>query len=190
MKCNLVGTSSLEEYRSLSLRERIDIVRYEESLSDFIKGAWHHAGEPQTFQSNWHIDCVCDYLMAVARRDIQGPGPLIFTLPPRHMKSRSINVFFPAWTWAQDPDLDEQRHGLAVRPRTLMGPGVKFAHLSYVQRLSNEHSLACRKLIESDWYQRRWGERVQLNYAQIAQFDNSFGRIIIIQARIKMGQLA
>ena len=175
VKSNSVRTSSLVECRSLSLRERIDIVRYEESLSDFIKGAWHHAGEPQTFQSNWHIDCVCDYLMAVARREIQGPGPLIFTLPPRHMKSRGINVFFPAWAWAQDPDLDEQRHGLAVRPGTLMGPGVKFAHLSYVQRLSNEHSLACRKLIESAWYQRRWGERVQLNYAQIAQFDNTAG---------------
>ncbi|MGC2078640.1 MAG: hypothetical protein WA728_21945, partial [Xanthobacteraceae bacterium] len=60
-------------------------------------------------------------------------------------------------------------------PGTLLGPGVKFAHLSYVQRLSNEHSLACRRLIESDWYQQRWGDRVRLNYAQIAQFDNCAG---------------
>jgi hypothetical protein len=103
---------------------------------------------------------VTDHLMAVARREIKGPGPLIFTMPPRHMKSRGVNVFFPAWTWAQNPDPDNQMHGLAVRPGTMTGPGVKFAYLSYVQRLSNEHSLACRRLIESDWYQRRWGDRV------------------------------
>jgi predicted phage terminase large subunit-like protein len=177
MKSNLARVSSLETYRlpPLTTREQVDAIRYEESLGDFIKAAWHQAGEPQRFQSNWHIDCMADHLMAVARREIRGPGPLIFTLPPRHMKSRGANVFFPAWTWAQDPDPDREGHGLMVRPDTIMGPGVKFAYLSYVQRLSNEHSLACRHLLESDWYRRRWGERVRLNYAQIAQFDNCAG---------------
>jgi len=75
--------------------------------------------------------------MAVAQREIKGPGPLIFTMPPRHMKSRGVNVFFLAWTWAQNPDPGNQKHGLAVLPGTMMGPGVKFAYLSYVQRLSN-----------------------------------------------------
>jgi len=107
----------------LSISERLDVVRYEESLGDFTAAAWHHAGEPQNFQSNWHIDCIVDHLMAVARRDIKGPGPLIFTLPPRHMKSRGVNVFFPAWVWAQDPDPAGVGHGLMVRPGTLMGPG-------------------------------------------------------------------
>lgn len=177
MKTNLATAGSLQSYRlsALSLRESADVVRYEDSLGDFIKAAWHHAGEPQHFDSNWHIDCICDHLMAVARREIKGPGPLIFTLPPRHMKSRGANVFFPAWTWAQDPDPDKIGHTYLVRPGTLMGPGVKFAYMSYVQRLSNEHSLACRRLIESDWYRRRWSERVRLNYAQIAQFDNLAG---------------
>ena len=160
---------------ALTIRERADMLRYEDSLGDFVKAAWHHAGEPQNFQSNWHIDCITDHLMAVAHREIQGPGPLIFSMPPRHMKSRGVNVFFPAWTWAQDPDPDNQQHGLAVRPNTMMGPGVKFAYISYVQRLSNEHSLACRRLIESGWYQQRWRHRVQLDYAQIAQFDNIAG---------------
>lgn len=161
--------------RVLSTRERVDALRYEESLGDFGRAAWPHAGEPQRFQSNWHIDCVSDHLMAVARRQIKGPGPLVFTMPPRHMKSRGVNVFFPAWTWAQDPDPSRENHGLTVRPDTLMGPGVKFAYLSYVQRLSNEHSLACRRLINSEWYQRRWAARVRLDYAQVAQFDNLAG---------------
>jgi len=140
MKNNLARASALEIYRSspLKVRERLDVIRYEESLGDFIGAAWRHANEPQKFQSNWHIDCICDHLMAVARREIKGPGPLIFSMPPRHMKSRGVNVFFPAWIWAQDPDPHREGHSLTVRPDTLMGPGVKFAHLSYVQRLSNE----------------------------------------------------
>jgi predicted phage terminase large subunit-like protein len=172
VRASLIVTDTLPP---LSIRERADALRYEDSLGDFIKAAWHHAGEPQNFQSNWHIDCVSDHLMAVARCEIEGPGPLIFTMPPRHMKSRGTNVFFPAWTWAQNPDPDTEGHGFAVRPGTMMGPGVKFAYLSYVQRLSNEHSLACRRLIESDWYQQRWGDRVRLNYTQIEQFDNFAG---------------
>jgi len=177
MKSSIVKANSINtiELPALSIRERVDALRFEDSLGDFVKAGWHHAGEPQHFQSNWHIDCVSDHLMAVARREIKGPGPLIFTMPPRHMKSRGANVFFPAWIWAQNPDPDGNNHGLMVRPGTMMGPGVKFAYLSYVQRLSNEHSLACRRLIGSDWYQRRWGDRVRLNYTQIEQFDNFAG---------------
>ena len=100
---------------------------------------------------------------------------MIFTEPPRHMKSRAVNVFFPAWVWAQDPDPDKEGHGLQVRPGTLSGPGVKFAHLSYVQKLSNEHSDACRRLVSSGWYQARWGGQCQLDRDQIELFSNFAG---------------
>jgi predicted phage terminase large subunit-like protein len=177
MKRKLVTATSVEAQRApaLSAREQCEALLYRESLGHFIAAAWHHAGEPQMFQSNWHIDLLSDYLMAVARRQIKGPGPLIFTEPPRHMKSRAVNVFFPAWVWAQDPDPTGENHGLKVRPRTLSGPGVKFAHLSYVQKLSNEHSDACRKLVSSDWYRARWGGQCRLERDQIELFSNFAG---------------
>jgi hypothetical protein len=83
MKSRLAKANSLNasDLPALTNRERVDRLRYEHSLGDFIKAAWRHAGEPQNFQSNWHIDCVSDHLMAVARREIEGPGPLIFTMP-------------------------------------------------------------------------------------------------------------
>ena len=175
MKTNLAKLEVFVPRSTLSVREQCDLVRYEESLGDFIAAGWHHAGEPQKFESNWHIDCLTDHLMAVARREIKGPGPLIFTLPPRHMKSRGVNVFFPAWIWVQGPDPQNEHHGLAVRPDTLMGPGVKFAFVSYIQRLSDDHGESCRRLVQSEWYQRRWGDRVRLNTAQKSYFDNSAG---------------
>jgi hypothetical protein len=78
MRSNLARASSPATYGwpALSVRERADAVRYEESLGDFIAAAWHHASEPQRFQTNWHIDCVSDHLMAVARREIKGPPSL------------------------------------------------------------------------------------------------------------------
>lgn len=168
----LSGTPTLG---MLSPREQCEALLYRQSLGDFIAAAWRHAGEPSAFCSNWHIDLLADYLMAVARREIKGPGPLVFTMPPRHMKSRAINVFFPGWVWAQDPDPNHEGHGFNVRPGTLSGPGVKFAHLSYVQKLSNEQSDACRKLVSSDWYQARWGNQCQLDRDQIEMFSNKAG---------------
>jgi hypothetical protein len=58
----------------------------------------------------------------------------MMTTPNLHHKSRGADVFFPAWTWAQDPDPHNQGHGFTARPSTMMGPGVKFAYLSHVQR--------------------------------------------------------
>jgi hypothetical protein len=54
MKNKLIKANSLHKHDSpaLAARERVDKVRYENSLGDFIKAAWHHAGEPQSFQSN------------------------------------------------------------------------------------------------------------------------------------------
>ena len=118
---------------------------------------------------------MCDYLMAVARRELKGPGPLIFTMPPRHMKSRGVNVFFPAWVWAQDPDPNAEDHGMQVRPASLLGPGVKFAYLSYVQKLSNDHSDACRRLISSEWYAKHWGSRCHLIRDQVEHLTNCNG---------------
>ena len=174
MKKKLLKATSIE-VPTLSAREQCETLFHRESFGHFIPAAWHHAGEPKVFQSNWHIDLLSDYLMAVARREIKGPGPLIFTEPPRHMKSRAVNVFFPAWVWAQDPDPNREGHGLRVRPGTLSGPGVKFAHLSYVQKLSNEHSDACRRLVSSDWYQARWGSQCRLDRDQIELLSNFAG---------------
>jgi hypothetical protein len=64
---------TLAGWPRLSVGEQLHMARYEDSFGDFTAAAWPHAAEPQNFQSNWHIDCIADYLMAVARRDIKGP---------------------------------------------------------------------------------------------------------------------
>ena len=91
--------ASVEANRTpvLSARDQCEALLYRNSLGHFIAAAWRQAGEPQNSRATGTSICC----QTVARRQIKGPGPLIFTEPPRHMKSRAVNVFFAAWVWAQ-----------------------------------------------------------------------------------------
>jgi predicted phage terminase large subunit-like protein len=68
-------------------------------LREFIRIFWSEA-VPGTYCSNWHIDAVCEYLEAVTLGQITR---LVINLPPGHMKSLSVGVFWPAWMWTLDP---------------------------------------------------------------------------------------
>ena len=157
----------------LGARHDLEAKACEASLGMFMRKGWSHALESSAFISNWHIDCMSDHLMAVSNHEIK--GPLIFTLPPRHMKSVGINVFYPAWTWAQPIEDKERLKGISIQPNTWKGAGVRFAYISYDQGLSNTHSTKCLALIESPWYQQRWSDRFKIKQGRIEMFDNNLG---------------
>lgn len=117
-------------------------------LRDFVTQAWHVVEPATPYQHNWHIDALCDHLEATvlwspATHQAPPIRNLLVTMPPRAMKSLTISVFFPAWTWIHKPEL-------------------RFLYASYAQTLSTEHSQLCRMVIESEWYQDRWGDRFRL----------------------------
>lgn len=119
-------------------------------LYEFVKQAWHVV-EPNTpFIGNWHIEAICLHLEALVRTvtgQTRDDDPkirnLLINMPPRMMKSLTVSVFFPAWAWIDHPHL-------------------RFLYASYSQDLATDHSVATRRVIESDWYQERWGDRFQL----------------------------
>ena len=175
MKANtLASPIRTDRQGALSIRERADAVRYEDSLADFIAAAWRLI-EPRQFVSNWHIDAICEHLEAVADCEI---NRLLINMPPRHMKSLGVNAFFPAWVWTQDPNPeDDPTYPFAVRQATWRGPGVRFMHLSYESTLATRDSVKCRQIISSPWYQRLWGHRFQMrpDQNQKTRFDNLSG---------------
>lgn len=115
----------------------------ERSLRQFVKFGWHQV-EPaaQVFQSNWHIDAICEHLEAVTRGQIRN---LIINVPPRHSKSTIVSVMWPAWEW-----------GPAKQP------GTRWLCCSYAAHLSRRDSMKCRKVIESKWYRDKWGHVYRL----------------------------
>jgi predicted phage terminase large subunit-like protein len=118
----------------------------------FVTEAWKII-EPQTeFSPGWHIDAICDHLVAVTDGRIRD---LLINIPPRHAKSSIVSVLWPAWEWTLSP---HQRYLCA----------------SYAGVLSTRDSLKTRRLITSAWYQELWGHVFKLTGDQNAKtrFEN------------------
>jgi predicted phage terminase large subunit-like protein len=143
--------------------EEFDKWDSEQSLYHFLKQGWKYI-DPAPWQDGWPIQAVAEHLEAVASGEIRN---LIVNIPPRCSKSSLVSVAFPAWVWAQP----EKYWGPTC------GPGVQFLAASYAQKLSIEHSIKCRRLIKSPWYQKHWGKSFALTSDQDAKmrFENDKG---------------
>jgi predicted phage terminase large subunit-like protein len=122
------------------------------SLKEFTKNCWPTIEPGREFYDNWHIDAISEHLQAVVEGDIRR---LIINIPPRHMKSLSVAVALPAWTWTIQPQK-------------------RFLFASYASSLSIRDSVKCRRLIDSPWYQEHFGDSFKLtgDQNQKQRFEN------------------
>jgi len=136
-----------------SLREEIDSEFATRRFGEFVRQAWAVVEPSTPFVPGWHIDAIIEHLEAVTRGEIRN---LLINVPPRHMKSLLVSVFWPPWEWIRFPER-------------------RWLYSSYAASLSIRDSLKCRRLIESPWYQRLWGDRFALTSDQNTKgrFDNS-----------------
>jgi len=131
--------------------EDLEVVR-RWGLKSFVDLAWPIIEPNTTFIPNWHLDIIAEHLEAVYRCEIHD---LLINMPPRHCKSISVAVMFPAFIWTLEPSL-------------------RWLYSSYAQSLSIRDSIKMRRLIESPWYQARWGHVFQLtsDQNQKMKFEN------------------
>jgi predicted phage terminase large subunit-like protein len=139
----------------------LDRVDSQESLYHFFRGAWH-AIDAAPWVDGWCMEAIAEHLEAVCDGQIKR---LLINISPRCSKSNLVSVAFPTWVWAQ-PE---------VGP--ISGPGVPFLHASYANQLSLRDSVKRRRLIESTWYQHRFGHRFRLTSDQNtkSRFTNDKG---------------
>jgi predicted phage terminase large subunit-like protein len=139
--------------RRPGLADEIDRELGARSLAEFVRLAWAVVEPSTPFVDGWHIGAIVEYLEAIARGQIRN---LLINVPPRHMKSLLVSVFWPAWEW-------------------LLHPERRWLYSSYGAQLSIRDSLKCRRLIESPWYQRLWGHSFALTSDQNTKgrFDNN-----------------
>lgn len=104
------------------------------SLSEFMRAAWHHAGETDVLVWGPHLEYLCEALERVTSGEIKR---LAINLPPGYSKSALVNVFWPAWEWS-------------------LGMPSKFIHAACVQDLATRDSLKIVQLLESGWWRSRW----------------------------------
>ena len=147
----------LPKKRELPSLQEVNDVLSLKSLRHFIEQAWRQV-ETRPFVPGWHIDAICDHLEAVSRGQIR---KLIINMPPRHMKSLGVSVFWSAWEW-------------------LHSPQTQWLFSSYAESLSVRDSVKCRRLIQSPYYQRLLGE-FQPDMVLVGdqntkiRFENNFG---------------
>jgi predicted phage terminase large subunit-like protein len=109
-------------------------------LYEFVVQAWHVLEPSTPFRDGLHVGAICEHVQAVTEGRLQH---LIINVPPGHAKSLLAAVFWPAWVWISHPE-------------------TRWLFSSYREPLDTRDSVRCRRLIESGWYQERWGDRFQL----------------------------
>ena len=127
----------------------------EESLINFVRNAWPIVEPGSPFVHGWHLDAMAMHLEAIYEGDI---NRLLINVPPGAMKSLMTTVFFPAYLWGPKNE-----------------PHLRFICASHSQSLAIRDSTRMRRLVQSDWYQELWGDRVILTGDQNSKikFENT-----------------
>src|SRR6266403_1020278 len=90
--------TNYDNYVNLLLRpdliQEIDRELATRSLRAFIEQAWPVLQPATPFVPGWHIDALCEHLEAITYGQIRN---LVINIPPRHMKSLAVSVFWPCW---------------------------------------------------------------------------------------------
>lgn len=117
-------------------------ILFRRSFFHFACAAWRELRG--NFVPSWHIEELCDHLQAVSERKIKR---LALALPPGTSKSTIACVLWTAWHWTWDP-------------------GHRWMFLSVDPALVKRDALECRALVESDWYQARWGDVCKIAHGE------------------------
>lgn len=150
--------------RLLDLLHKKRTKQCEDSLYEFLQEGFKIINPGKKLQGNWHIKYVCGRLQKKVEKYIKKipQKSIIINIPPRSLKSEMI-ICMTAWGWIKDPS-------------------IKFISDSFSSNLSTKHNVKARRLIESQWYQERWGDGVKLASDQNAklEFQNTAGGLRMI----------
>ncbi len=109
-------------------------------LAAFTKLAWPQVYPTSPCHWNWHMSLLIEHYQAGLRGEIR---ELVVNLPPGGSKSSLTSVFFPAWAWTHSP-------------------GLSWIFAAYGQKIVRRDAELWKQLIQSPWYQKRWGKGFQI----------------------------
>ena len=123
------------------------------SLYEFLKQAWHVIEPGTPLVPGWHLQAIAEHLEAVTAGTIKN---LAITIPPGSTKSILVCICWPGWAWINKPEL-------------------RWLFAANESDLVIRDAVACRRLIESDWYRERWGDIFSLTSDQNVKswYENS-----------------
>jgi len=120
-------------------------------LYTFTERAFRELNPKVPFLHNWHNELIAAKLDACRRGEITR---LVINVPPRSLKSHSASVAFPALLLGHNPS-------------------TQIICASYGQDLANKHSLDCRTVISSLWYQGLFPARLSQQKQSVQEFQTT-----------------
>jgi predicted phage terminase large subunit-like protein len=142
---------ALAEYERRKSRQDAD--QLSSSLRLFIDEAWKQLLPSKQMKSNWHIDAICEHLEAVTAGDILR---LQVWIPRAMMKSLCVSTFWPVWEWTRDP-------------------GLTYWSASYDLFLASQHVGKSLTLLQTPWFQARWGHMFNMIKVGERFYSNDHG---------------
>lgn len=131
---------SAQQPQELTYNELLEAEEYKSSFKKFAVAAWHVIEPSKPLIWNWHLDAVCEHLQALYFRQITR---LLCNIQPGVAKSTFFGMLFPAWTFTNDAAL-------------------RWLCASHSLDLAIRDNKNCRDLIQSEWYQARYGHLFRL----------------------------
>lgn len=130
------AAKEIEYLAELALRRQC-----EDDFYTFVKEAWPHIEGGKRFVGGMAVQAMCEHLEEVYYGRILR---LNINIPPRCTKSNCVSVLFPVWCWIKNA-------------------GLQILTISYLEKLAIRDNVKSRRLIKSEWFQRRWGSRITLS---------------------------
>lgn len=131
---------------------RIERAYCAQSLAQFAERAWHVLEPATPLKWGWALDAICEHLEAVTSGEIKR---LLVNVPPGCMKSLLTGVIWPAWEWG---------------PRNMQA--MRYLGTAHKQDLAVRDSTKCRRLIQSEWYQKLWPVELTGDQNAKTKFEN------------------
>ena len=122
------------------------------SLAEFAKRAWRVLEPATPLKWGWALDAICEHLEAVTSGEIKR---LLINVPPGCLKSMLVGVIWPAWEWG---------------PRNLQS--MRYLGTAHKQDLAVRDSTKCRRLIQSEWFQKLWPVELTGDQNAKTKFEN------------------
>jgi predicted phage terminase large subunit-like protein len=128
-----------------------DVLRHD--LCAFIHRSFIELEAGKQFLSNWHIEVLAAKLEEVRQGRCKR---LIVNMPPRHLKSDAVSIFFPAWVLGHDPTK-------------------QLLSVSYEQGFSETLARRSRTLMTSPFYQALFDTRISRGREAVADYETTAG---------------
>ena len=122
-------------------------------LCSFIHRSFLELNPQTPFLSNWHIELLAAKLEEVRRGTCKR---LIVNIPPRHLKSHTTSIVFPAWLLGHQP-------------------AKQILCVSYARDLSDKFARDSRNLMTSPFYEALFDTRISGERDAVAEYETTEG---------------